>query len=149
MFLCVKKSRLTSNSDESNLVICWLRSALRPGTRTASVVCILMGPSSSAPSSSSSLAALLELAAADFFLRFLLFLPPLATATATTCGAASPLVKSLLLAPLAPGAMAALGWSSPAPPKCSSPEMVYLRAAYKTNATSRMSGGKNLCAFYG
>jgi hypothetical protein len=36
-------SRLTSNSDESNLVICCWRSALRPGTRTTSVCILTIG----------------------------------------------------------------------------------------------------------
>lgn len=43
----------SSNSDESNWVIFWLRSALRPGTRTASVVCIFRGVCCCAGSSSS------------------------------------------------------------------------------------------------
>ena len=41
----MKSISLTSNSEESNFVICWLRSAVRPGTRIASWVCILIGVS--------------------------------------------------------------------------------------------------------
>lgn len=106
-------SALTSNSDESNFVICWLSSALRPGTLMASVVCILTGVADALASSSSSSSALLAAEAASGALEeedgFFLFLPALVGVAAAAAAAAA--AAGAEFSPLV--ALAALALSSP------------------------------------